>query len=149
MQKAGYVVTLVTGGAGGTVTPGRTVVVGAGGTIERVGSAADAVVPSGYRRIDLTRHFVLAGLINAHAHLFSDGRPVPPILLEESTAAIVTKPARSPLGRRLFKRRAKAADPLDGFRAFVGPRMVVARGAVLDRPSVSRFAELDAHLDSF
>jgi imidazolonepropionase-like amidohydrolase len=101
-------VTLVTGDAEGTVTPGRTVVVGPDATIEQVGSVADTVVPSEYRRIDLTGHFVLPGLINAHAHLFSDGRPVPPILLNESTAAIVTKLARSPLGRRLFKRRAKA-----------------------------------------
>jgi imidazolonepropionase-like amidohydrolase len=101
-------VTLVTGDAEGTVTPGRTVVVGTDGTIEQVGSAADTLVPPDYRRIDLTGHFVLPGLINAHAHLFSDGRPVPPILLKESTAAIVTKLARNPLGRRLFKRRAKA-----------------------------------------
>jgi imidazolonepropionase-like amidohydrolase len=101
-------VTLVTGDAEGTVTPGRTVVVGPDGTIEQVGPAANTIVPSDYRRIDLTGYFVLPGLINAHAHLFSDGRPVPPILLKESTAAIVTKLARSPLGRRLFKRRAKA-----------------------------------------
>jgi imidazolonepropionase-like amidohydrolase len=100
-------VTLVTGDAEGTVTPGRTVVVGPDGTIEQVGSAADTIVPSDYRRIDLTGHFVLPGLINAHAHLFSDGRPVPPILVKESTAAIVTKLARNPLGRRLFKRRAR------------------------------------------
>jgi hypothetical protein len=40
------------------------------------------------------------------------------------------------------------ANPLDGFRAFVDPRMVVARGTVLDRPSVSRYDELDTELDS-
>ena len=41
------------------------------------------------------------------------------------------------------------ANPLDGFRAFVNPRTVVARGAVIDQPSVTRYPELDAQLDSF
>jgi imidazolonepropionase-like amidohydrolase len=41
------------------------------------------------------------------------------------------------------------ANPLDGFRAFVNPRMVSARGAVIDNPSVDRYADLDAQLDSF
>jgi len=40
-------------------------------------------------------------------------------------------------------------NPLDGFRAFVNPRMVVARGAVIDSPSVTRYPDLDTQLDSF
>jgi imidazolonepropionase-like amidohydrolase len=42
-----------------------------------------------------------------------------------------------------------AANPLDGFRAFTDVRMVVARGMVIDQPSVTRYAELDAQLDTF
>jgi len=41
------------------------------------------------------------------------------------------------------------ANPLDGLRAFVDPRMVIARGAVIDEPSVERYPDLDAQLDSF
>ena len=100
--------TIVTGDADGTVLPGRTVVVGADGTIEGVGPSADTPVPAGYRRVDLTGRFVTPGLINAHAHLFSNGLPVPPFLVKESTAAIAAKLARSPLGRVLFTRRARA-----------------------------------------
>jgi imidazolonepropionase-like amidohydrolase len=40
------------------------------------------------------------------------------------------------------------ANPLDGFRALRDPRMVVVRGAVVDAPSVRRYPELDARLDS-
>ena len=79
-------VTVVTGDADGTVLPGRTVVVGAKGKIEQVGPTAHTIVPPGYRLMDLTGHFVVPGLINAHAHLFSNGKPLPPILLNESTA---------------------------------------------------------------
>jgi imidazolonepropionase-like amidohydrolase len=39
------------------------------------------------------------------------------------------------------------ANPLNGFRAFASVRAVVARGAVVDEPSVTRFADLDARLD--
>ena len=41
------------------------------------------------------------------------------------------------------------ANPIDGFRAFTNLRMVVARGDMIDEPSVTRHAELDARLDSF
>ena len=41
------------------------------------------------------------------------------------------------------------ANPIDGFRAFTNLRMVVARGDIIDEPSVTRHAELDARLDSF
>ncbi len=101
-------VTIVAGDPVGTVLPGRTVVVGANGKIEQVGSSVDVVVPVGYRIFDLTGRFVVPGLINAHAHLFSDGLPLPKFLLEESTAGIVAKLGRGPVGRRLFKKRAKA-----------------------------------------
>jgi imidazolonepropionase-like amidohydrolase len=100
--------TIVTGDADGTVLPGRTVVVGANGKIEQVGPAADTPAPPGYRRVDMTERVVVPGLINAHAHLFSNGLPLPPILVKESWAGIVTKVGRSPIGRRLFKKRAKA-----------------------------------------
>jgi imidazolonepropionase-like amidohydrolase len=101
-------VTIVTGDPDGTVLPGRTVVVGANGKIEQVGLSSDTVAPTGYRILDLAGRFVVPGLINAHAHLFSNGLPLPKILLKESTSGIVTKLGRGPVGRRLFKRRTKA-----------------------------------------
>jgi imidazolonepropionase-like amidohydrolase len=101
-------VTIVTGDTEGTVQPGSTVVVNADGEIENVGPTTDAPVPPGYRRRDLTGRFVVPGLINAHAHLFSNGLPLPPILLKESTASIAAKFGRGPVGQWLFKKRTKA-----------------------------------------
>jgi imidazolonepropionase-like amidohydrolase len=39
-------------------------------------------------------------------------------------------------------------NPIDEFRAFTNIRMVVVRGDVIDKPSVTRHAELDERLDS-
>ncbi|WP_138759007.1 amidohydrolase family protein [Modestobacter altitudinis] len=100
-------VSIVTGDADGTVLAAQSVVVGASGAIERVGPTADTPAPPGYRLMDMPGHHLVPGLINAHAHLFSNGLPLPPFLVKESTAALVTKLGRSPIGRRLFKRRAK------------------------------------------
>src|SRR4051794_19538127 len=66
-------VSIVTGDADGTVLPGHNVVVGASGKIEQVGPTADTPAPPGYRLIDLRGQFLVPGLINAHAHLFSNG----------------------------------------------------------------------------
>jgi len=102
-------VTLVTGDRDGTILPARTVLVGSSGTIERVGPAEEVQVPTGYRRIDSAGRFLLPGLINAHAHLFSDGRPLPPVLLSERAEKAVTVFFRSPLGKRYLKARTKNA----------------------------------------
>jgi len=102
-------VTVVTGDRDGTILPARTVLVGSSGTIERVGPAAEVPVPTGYRRIDSAGRFLLPGLINAHAHLFSDGKPLPPVLLSDRAEKAVTAFFRSPLGKRYLKARTKNA----------------------------------------
>lgn len=100
-------VTVVTGDAQGTTLPGHTVVVGAAGLIEAVGPAAQTPVPAGYRRIDGTGAFVAPGLINAHAHLFSDGKPLPAVLTNERMESAVAAFFHSPIGKVVVKRRAK------------------------------------------
>lgn len=101
-------VTVVSGDAVGTVLTDHTVLVDAAGRIERVAPSADCQVPSGYRRLDQAGRFVVPGLINAHAHLFSDGKPLPAILLNESVEHAVAKVGHSRFGQLLFKRRTKA-----------------------------------------
>lgn len=100
--------TIVTGDADGTVRPSMSIVVDGDGVIERVGATAETPVPAGYRTIEATGRFVVPGLINAHAHLFADGRPIPPILLDESAQGVVSAIGHSPVGKWLFKRRTKA-----------------------------------------
>src|SRR3954453_20294521 len=73
-------VSIVTGEADGTVLPGHNVVVGASGKIEQVGPTAATPAPPGDRVRAVRGQFLVPGLINAHAHLFSNGRPLPPFL---------------------------------------------------------------------
>lgn len=91
-------VDIVTGDAAGTIERDQTIVVGATGTITAVGPAAETDVPRGYQRIDGAGRFAVPGLINAHAHLFSDGRPLPPILTSERFEGVVSKVFHSPVG---------------------------------------------------
>lgn len=95
--------TLVTGDKEGTARPGTTVLVGSDGIIEKIGPTDAVAVPTGYRRIDSAGRFLMPGLINAHAHLFSDGKPLPPVLLNEKAEKAVTLFFRSPLGMRYLK----------------------------------------------
>lgn len=97
---------VVTGDRDGTVLHDRTVAVGPDGLIEAVAPTADAQPPRAYRQIDLTGRFLVPGLINAHAHLFSDGKPLPSILTKESFEGAVSLFFHSPAGRALLRRRA-------------------------------------------
>ncbi len=100
-------VTVVTGDRIGTVSEGMMIVVDRAGTIEAVGNTTELNVPQGYRRIEGEGRFVVPGLINAHAHLFSDGKPLPPILTRESAERLVSAFMHSPAGKVMLKRRTK------------------------------------------
>lgn len=100
---------VVTGDADGTVLSGMTVIVDAAGVIERVAPSAEAPVPAGYRRIDAAGEYVLPGLINAHAHLFADGKPLPSVFTNESLVGPVSFAFHSLPGKMLAKRRAKGS----------------------------------------
>ena len=99
---------LVTGDRAGTVVPSTTVLVDDNGRIEQVGGSAEVAVPSRYRVIEASGRYVVPGLINAHAHLFADGRPLPPILLNESVEGLVAAFMHSPFGSWLMTRRTRA-----------------------------------------
>jgi imidazolonepropionase-like amidohydrolase len=100
--------TLVTGDREGTLVEDAAIVVGTDGKIEHVGPVTEAAVPAAYRRIDGRGKFVTPGLINAHAHLFSDGRPLPGFMTGEATEHLVAAFMHGPLGRLLLDKRTKA-----------------------------------------
>ena len=95
------------GTSGDAAEVDRTIVVGSAGSIEVVGPTEQVRVPPGYRILDVSGSFVLPGLINAHAHLFADGKPLPPVLLNERAQGVVQLVGHSPLGKLIFKRRTK------------------------------------------
>lgn len=101
--------TLVTGDAEGTALDDMTIIVGENGRIEQVSPSLSTPIPSGYHMLDATGKTVMPGLINAHAHLFSDGKPINPKLTTPSGQRRVATFAHSPLGRPYTAAKAKSS----------------------------------------
>lgn len=99
--------TLHTGDAAGTVLKDHTVVVGADGRIAAVGPTMEVDLPPGLLRIDGRGKHLLPGLINAHAHLFADGRPLPALYTHPRFSTVTTRLLRSPVGRQVLLRRTR------------------------------------------
>ena len=85
-------VRLIVGDAKGTVLPDMTVLVGAHGRIERVSPSFDTPVPDEYHYLDGTGKYAMPGLINAHTHLFSQGRPLNPKMATPKGQRIMRSP---------------------------------------------------------
>lgn len=98
---------LVSGDAAGTVHHDWTITTDAQGRIERVGPSDEVDLPDGVLVVDARGKYVLPGLINAHAHLFSDGKPLPKIYTRPRTTQYVAWFMRSPVGQALLRKRAK------------------------------------------
>lgn len=99
--------TLHTGDAAGTVLEDRTVVVGADGRFWSVHRAEEVGLAPGLLRIDGSGKHLLPGLINAHAHLFADGRPFAELYTDPRISKITTRLLRSPVGRQVLLRRTR------------------------------------------
>ncbi|MGG4218115.1 amidohydrolase family protein [Paenibacillus jamilae] len=52
-----------------------TILIHEDGLIQEIGKSSDLAIPSHYQTIDLSGKYVMPGLINAHVHLFADGKP--------------------------------------------------------------------------
>ena len=73
------------------------------GKITQIGTKSEVQIPSNYRVTDLSGKYVIPGLINAHCHLFGDGRPRALISAPEIILMLFVKIMNSPLGRRYMK----------------------------------------------
>ena len=99
---------IATGDEKGTVQKDMSVLVSADGRIEQVCPTPLAYVPSGYHRINATGKFVAPGLINAHTHLFADGKPLSGGTdLSPRVVDAALKVVHSPAGRVLMDARIK------------------------------------------
>lgn len=98
---------VVTGDALGTIHEDWTLTVEDTGMIGYAGPANGADLPAAALRIDGRGLFVLPGLINAHAHLFADGRPLGAAATNPRLATYATWLMRTPVGRRILLRRTR------------------------------------------
>ncbi|KAB8287578.1 imidazolonepropionase [Bifidobacterium ramosum] len=101
--------TVVIGDANGTTLHDTTVIVGGDGRIERIAPSIATPIPDGYRMLDATGKTVTPGLINAHVHLFSEGRPLNPKMATPRGQRITATIMHSPVGKPYLKARAKAS----------------------------------------
>lgn len=96
---------VVTGDREGTILTDHAIIIDGTTIIDVVNSDQ---VPEGIRTTDLTGRYVLPGLINAHAHLFSDGKPLPsnsiPPIVKRLRDAII----HGPIGRKLLLSRTRS-----------------------------------------
>ena len=77
------------------------------GIIEAVGPAGEVAVPSDCVVVNLSGKFVVPGLINAHVHLFGDGKPTALGSASEGMLALMKRFLSTRLGRAYMKRRMK------------------------------------------
>lgn len=99
--------TVVTGDAAGTIHPDWTITVDPHGRIEHAGPSDQVDVHDGRLVVDVRGKFVTPGLINAHAHLFSDGKPLATFYTGPRTTRYVAWFMRSSAGQALLRKRAK------------------------------------------
>jgi imidazolonepropionase-like amidohydrolase len=92
-------VRVITGSKDGATSGDMTILVGANGRIERISPSIETSVPDEYHYLDGTGKTVMPGLINAHTHLFSQGRPLNPKLTTPQGQRMVAGFAHSPLGK--------------------------------------------------
>jgi len=86
---------------------------GVDGTITHVGPSDEADIPPGYREINLSGKYVIPGLINAHCHLFGEGRPRALLSAPESVLMFFVKLMNSRLAsgyvKSLMRKNAQTA----------------------------------------
>lgn len=99
---------VIIGDAAGTTLPDTTIVVSSDGRIEQISPSKQTTIPEGYRVLDATGKTVMPGLINAHVHLFSDGRPLNPKLATPRGQRITAAIMHSPFGKPYLATRVTA-----------------------------------------
>lgn len=75
------------------------------GTITHIGPATEVTIPADCHVVNLSGKYVIPGFINAHAHLFGDGKPMAMMSASESKLALMKKLISSRFGKAYLKSR--------------------------------------------
>ncbi|MEK5024323.1 metal-dependent hydrolase family protein [Paenibacillus sp. FSL M7-1046] len=109
-MKTGYAFkdcNVIYGDTGRGVATHMTILIHENGLIQEIGKASDVVIPSHYQTIDCSGKYVMPGLINAHVHLFADGKPFTLSASEGLLNFVFHHILDTRLGRSVLKKRMK------------------------------------------
>ncbi|QYK60535.1 Imidazolonepropionase [Paenibacillus sp. S25] len=84
-----------------------TILIHEDGLIQEIGKASNLAIPSHYQTIDVSGKYVMPGLINAHVHLFADGKPFTLSASEGLLNFTFRHILDTRLGRSVLKKRVK------------------------------------------
>ncbi|GGF96017.1 imidazolonepropionase [Paenibacillus albidus] len=109
-MKTGYAFKdckVIYGDAGRGVDTHMTILIHENGLIQEIGKASEVAIPSHYQAIELEGKYVMPGLINAHVHLFADGKPFTLSASEGLLDFAFHHILNTRLGRSVLKKRMK------------------------------------------
>lgn len=84
-----------------------TILINEQGLILDIGKSNDLSVPSNYETVDISGKYVMPGLINAHVHLFADGKPFSLSVREGVLNFAYHHILDTKIGRSVLKKRMK------------------------------------------
>lgn len=85
----------------------RTILINEQGLIQHIGKSNDLSIPSEYETVDMSGKYVMPGLINAHVHLFADGKPFSLSVSEGMLDFAYHHILDTKFGRNILKKRMK------------------------------------------
>ncbi|PJN52326.1 hypothetical protein PAEAM_47310 [Paenibacillus sp. GM1FR] len=100
-------VNLIHGDSSRNLQKNMTILVNEQGLIQDIGRDHDLHIPSHYTTIDLSGKYVMPGLINAHVHLFADGKPFSLSVSEGLLQFAYDRILNTKFGRNVLKKRMK------------------------------------------
>lgn len=109
-MKTGYALKncqVIYGDMGKKADTNRTILINEQGIIQDIGKSNDLSVPSNYETVDISGKYVMPGLINAHVHLFADGKPFSLSVSEGMLNFAYHHILDTKIGRSVLKKRMK------------------------------------------
>jgi len=109
-MKTGYALKncqVIYGEMGKKADTNRTILINEQGIIQDIGKSNDLSVPSNYETLDISGKYVMPGLINAHVHLFADGKPFSLSVSEGMLNFAYHHILDTKIGRSVLKKRMK------------------------------------------
>ncbi|MFS0871939.1 amidohydrolase family protein [Paenibacillus xylanilyticus] len=109
-MKTGYALVnghIINGDKQRNMEKNMTILVNEQGKIQAIGKSSELTIPNHYEVIDLSSKYVMPGLINAHVHLFADGKPFSLSVSEGMLQFAYDRILNTKFGKDVLKKRMK------------------------------------------